>query len=141
MPSTRRVSFPLLAAVLLLTPVAGFAQGIYNTYATRITQRLDRASGFKRGQTPVPTSIRYPEYPGEMERAGLAGKVVAEFTVTADGQVQDIKVIEASFPEFSAAVVATVKTWRFHPLSKMGPDYPNPIRIVAKVDFEIPESG
>ncbi len=131
----------LLASACLLMPVAGFASGgIYSTYATRITQRLDRAPGLKRGATPVPIfSLRYPDYPSDMERAAVTGNVTVEFTVAADGQVQDIKVQKATHAEFSEPVLTAMKTWRFHPLEKMGPGYPSPIRIVAKIDFEIPE--
>lgn len=139
MKPTKRALLTFITSACLFMPAVGFAQGVYTTYATRITQRLDRAQGLKRGATPVPISIRYPDYPYEMERAGVAGKVIAEFTVTADGQVQDIKVLEAQHPEFSDAVLAAMKTWRFHPLEKMGPGYPSPIRIVAMIDFEIPE--
>lgn len=130
----------LLTGACLLLPAVGFAQGFYTTYATRITQRLDRAGGLPRGATPIPiSSLRYPEYPHDMERAGMNGSVTVEFTVAADGQVQDTKVQKATHAEFSESVLTAMKTWRFHPLAKMGPGYPNPIRLVARIDFELPE--
>ncbi|MDQ5979060.1 MAG: periplasmic protein TonB [Verrucomicrobiota bacterium] len=137
-PATRSL-LVLLTCSCLFMPVAGFAKGLYTTYATRITQRLDRAPGLKRGSTPVPISIRYPEFPSEMERAGVAGSVSVEFTVTADGQIKDVKVEKATHTEFAEAVLAAMKTWLFHPLGKMGPGYPSSIRLVAKIDFELPE--
>lgn len=140
MKPAKRSLLVLLTCACLFIPVAGSAnQGFYSSYATRITQRLDRAPGLKRGATPVPISLRYPDYPTDMERAGVGGSVSVEFTVSADGQVQDIKMEETTHSEFSEAVLGAMKAWRFHPLVKNGPGYPSPIRLVTKIDFEIPE--
>jgi len=64
----------------------------------------------------VPTTRIEPTYPPRALRAGVEGSVTVEFTITTDGSVKDIEVIEADPPDiFNNAVIRAVKRWKFPP--------------------------
>lgn len=71
-------------------------------------------------QTPVPKFQRRPQYPFEMRRQGIAGEVVVDFIVDANGDVQNAWALRSSQREFEAAAVAAVAQWRFRPGRKGG---------------------
>ena len=55
-----------------------------------------------------------PEYPRGAERRKIEGYVVLQYTITGDGKVQDVAVVEAS-PEgiFEDAATKAVTKWKF----------------------------
>lgn len=57
-----------------------------------------------------------PVYPFRAKAGGIEGWVAAEFTVTTEGHVTDIKIIEAA-PEtiFNDSVIQCLSAWRFKP--------------------------
>lgn len=73
-----------------------------------------------------------PEYPRGAERRNIEGYVVVQYTVTADGSVKDVKVVEAD-PEgvFDDAATAAVNQWKFE---KPSQDVPN---LQTKVTFKL----
>lgn len=115
----------------------GLAQGVYSTYATRITQRYDLAKREGPVSAPAPVAVPYPLYPVEMSRAGLGGKASVQFRVTSAGEVADVKLVAAAFPEFGEAALRAVKTWRFRSLTEHGPGYPANVLVIAAFEFEI----
>ena len=56
-----------------------------------------------------------PDYPPGASAQGLEGHVILEFTITAEGTTQDIRVVESSAPIFEAPAVAAVGRWRYSP--------------------------
>ena len=90
----------------------------------------DRDTSHFKGQTvfdpsmldnqPVPTQQARPVYPFEMRRAGIAGEVVVDFIVDAEGHVQNAFAVKMSQREFEAAAVQAVSKWRFKPGKKGG---------------------
>lgn len=65
--------------------------------------------------TPTPIYRKRPEYPYELKRDGVAGRVVAEFQVDSDGRTHQVRIISTDHPKFSAAVVNALMLWRFMP--------------------------
>ncbi|MDI1251097.1 MAG: energy transducer TonB [Lacunisphaera sp.] len=115
------------------------AQGIHWNYATRITQRFDLAPGQHGPAAPAPESVPYPLYPSELVRAGIAGKAVVEFTVNAEGRVENVRAIQGAFPEFDRTATEAVKSWRFLPLARNAPQYPSSVVVRGTFDFELPD--
>lgn len=61
-----------------------------------------------------------PRYPQQAQRAGVSGNVQVEFTVTPDGSVSDVRVLDSDAPrayqrDFEREALAAVKRWRFAP--------------------------
>jgi TonB family protein len=115
---------------------AGMAQGLHWNYGTRITQRYDVAPGVRAPAAPAFVAVPYPQYPFEMARAGLDGKVLVQFKVTPAGRAEEIKLVSATFQEFGDAAIEAVKAWRFRPLADNGPGYPANVLVQASFDFE-----
>lgn len=65
--------------------------------------------------TPTPVYRKRPEYPFELMRDQIEGRVVAEFHVDADGRTRQIKIVSTDHAKFSAAVVDALLLWRFMP--------------------------
>jgi protein TonB len=56
-----------------------------------------------------------PDYPPEAVAQKLEGRVVLEFTITAQGTTKDISVVESSAPVFEQSAIAAVSRWRYSP--------------------------
>jgi protein TonB len=69
---------------------------------------------------PVARLQGRPVYPFEMRRAGIAGEVVVDFIVDANGDVQNAYAIKMSQREFESAAVQAVQKWKFKPGRKGG---------------------
>ncbi len=70
-----------------------------------------------------------PQYPFEMRRAGIGGKVVVDFIVDTEGRVQLAHAIRSSRVEFEAAAVQAVSRWKFHPGQKNGKSVPTHLQM------------
>ncbi|HWP94940.1 MAG TPA: TonB family protein [Gammaproteobacteria bacterium] len=86
-----------------------------------------------RNATPLDTPL--PPYPREAYHARKEGWVIVEFTVTAQGTVEDVAIIEAN-PRgvFESAVRRTVVKWRFAPATVDG--VPQAMRLRQRIDFK-----
>lgn len=62
-----------------------------------------------------PIKMTPPEYPEMLRRRGVGGEVRVMFTVTADGRLADIQVLEASNKQLERAVLEVLGEWRFAP--------------------------
>ena len=74
----------------------------------------------KLDQQPVARFQARPQYPFEMRRAGIAGEVVVDFIVDANGDVQNAYAARSSQREFESAAVQAVSKWKFKPGRKGG---------------------
>jgi TonB family protein len=77
-----------------------------------VTQCDDKLDWQPIPKFPVAVLIAYPM---EMERAGVAGEVLATMTVEPDGSVSDVVIDRASMPEFINPVVRTLPKCTFFP--------------------------
>jgi protein TonB len=71
-------------------------------------------------QIPQATYQPAPQYPYEMKRAGVTGRVEVGFIVDTSGNVRDAYVIKSSSPEFEEAALQAIRKWRFRPGKKGG---------------------
>jgi periplasmic protein TonB len=67
----------------------------------------------------VAISTPQPSYPAEALRSGITGEVEAEFTVSADGSISDVRILKST-PRgvFDRGVQTTVKKWRYQPMDQ-----------------------
>jgi TonB family protein len=69
------------------------------------------------------TRVNYvgPEYPRAARRRNVTGAVAVSFTVTTDGRVRDVHVLESDPGDtFDAAAMEAVEQWRFEPVIENG---------------------
>ncbi|MES2697769.1 MAG: energy transducer TonB [Verrucomicrobiota bacterium] len=66
----------------------------------------------------------------------LSGTAKLSYTITKEGRVADIRVVEASHPQFAAGVAHVMPSWRFEPARLAGV----PVAVVAQtsVTFSAP---
>jgi len=69
---------------------------------------------------PKPKGVLIPIYPYPLLHDKANGKAVLAFLVDADGRVANVKVVEATKPEFGLAMVAAVEAFNFLPAMKDG---------------------
>ncbi len=62
-----------------------------------------------------------PAYPQAAREAGIEGEVTVVYTVTAEGRVTDLRVLESEpAGVFDQAALDAVRTWRYRPLRSGG---------------------
>lgn len=71
-------------------------------------------------QVPQATYQPQPQYPYEMKRAGVSGKVDIGFICDSSGNVRDPYIIKSSSPEFEEPALQAIRKWRFRPGKKGG---------------------
>lgn len=89
---------------------------------------------------PLDDELVEPVYPDSLLAYGITGKVVAEFVVEANGEVNPLSVtmVSASSPEFFDAVRSALIASKFTPARKDG----KPVRQVMLLPFEFgPAAG
>lgn len=86
---------------------------------------------------PVPRSKSMPAYPEEARRQGIEALIVVKFVVTADGRVEDARIVKGH-PLFDDAVLASVRDWTFEPATLDG----QAVRMVrmVKIPFRLKHS-
>ena len=67
-----------------------------------------------------------PVYPYTALVEGLEGYVIVEFTVTRDGTVDEIRIVESTRPEFEQPAIATVAKAKYRP------------RVVGGIAVDVP---
>ncbi|NLD15252.1 MAG: energy transducer TonB [Gammaproteobacteria bacterium] len=69
----------------------------------------------------VPLNEVLPEYPDQARRRGIEGHVKLAFTITPQGRVENIRVIESSPPNvFDRSARRAAARWRFAPRTEAG---------------------
>ena len=66
-------------------------------------------------QQPVATHQVAPDFPRDLKNAGIAGTVVVDFVLEADGHVSGASASSATHQAFADSAVRAVLRWRFHP--------------------------
>lgn len=62
----------------------------------------------------TPISTPAPEFPASAQKAGKKGQVVAEITISPEGDVTDVRIVNSTPPfVFDKTVLTTVKRWKF----------------------------
>lgn len=68
----------------------------------------------------VPVRTAPPEYPMELRRERVSGRVIVTFTVNEKGDVVDPAVVKSTRTEFERPALAAVKRWKFKPARENG---------------------
>jgi periplasmic protein TonB len=76
-----------------------------------------------------------PVYPAEARAAGVAGVVLVEATVDADGRVIDARILR-SIPLLDQAALDAVKEWEYAPTLLNGGE--TPPRMTITIQFSLP---
>ncbi|MBC2594839.1 energy transducer TonB [Ruficoccus amylovorans] len=66
-------------------------------------------------QKPRPVKQVRPKYPRQLASRKVEGVVKLTFVIDQNGDVIDIKVVDATFPEFGEAAMAALREWKFEP--------------------------
>ncbi|WP_221032421.1 TonB family protein [Actomonas aquatica] len=79
------------------------------------TAEWDSPPVFLKGKAPtLPyAALQHSNFP----RHGI---VELAYTITAEGRVQDIRILSATHPQYAAGVIHNLKHWRFKPATKDG---------------------
>lgn len=109
-PQSSRGRAPLLRTVLCLVLCAVFLLPAAGAIQQSI--QLSTDSGGRKLKSKVD-----PEYPELALRARITGTARVELTVTAEGNVKDVKELGGS-PILLAALVRAVKQWKYEPAPK-----------------------
>ncbi|HVU33324.1 MAG TPA: energy transducer TonB [Opitutaceae bacterium] len=82
-------------------------------------------------EPPVPVRTVAPDYPEDLKREGVAGLVVVQCTIDAQGNVDQPQVQKSSNKEFEQPAIDAIKRWKFKPAKLDG----NP--VARKVSIPI----
>jgi TonB family protein len=67
------------------------------------------------GQIPRPIFRQAPQYPQRLRRLNIPGKAEVSFRISPEGFTEDVRIIQATLPEFGRAARLALSYWRFHP--------------------------
>jgi TonB family protein len=81
---------------------------------------------------PKPRGMVRPVYPYSLLRDNRKGKATVFFVIDQLGNVEELKVVEATEPEFGLALAAAVETFKFEPALKDG----HPTQASLKIEQE-----
>jgi periplasmic protein TonB len=84
---------------------------------------------------PKPVYAPNPEYSEKARKQKINGVVVLAMTVTAEGNVRDIKVIKSLDPGLDKQAIAAVRTWKFEPATKDGK--PVAVHLKSETNFRL----
>ena len=82
----------------------------------------------------IPDFNPKPIYPRGLLRAGIVGEVRVQFTVSADGLVRDVSIVQSDHPDLAEAAQVAVEQWRFQPWT-VGSGKPAQQLVVAPMIF------
>ena len=71
-------------------------------------------------KAPVLTSRIEPQYPEAARKARMEGVVILEAIITADGNVEDVRVLKSVNPLLDASAVRAVQQWKYKPATLNG---------------------
>jgi TonB family protein len=93
--------------------------------------------GFK---IPEPRKIKavHVVYPEDAKNARLQGTVLLDVTITTEGKVSDVKVLQG-VPLLDNAAVAAVSQWEYEPTILHG--HPVPVVMTVTVKFQLPTTN
>ncbi len=113
-PAAAAVAAPAPATPTVATSTATEPRQVVRREPGATPEIRGGANGVDRDYALLRSAV--PEYPRRASRRGIEGHVILEFTVTASGHADDIRVIEAH-PRgmFDAAAIAAAREFRFAP--------------------------
>ncbi len=88
---------------------------------------------------PLPTQMADPAWPHAALLKGEKGSAAVEFTVRANGSVADVKVREASAPEFGQSLAAAMEAWTFDPAGNRTGTIE--VTLLKRFEFNPPAAG
>ena len=80
-------------------------------------------------KAPVLVTRVEPEYPEAMRRAHLEGVAILEAIITAQGEVDEVRVLKSASPLLDRAAADAVRQWRYRPATLNG----RAVRVVLTV--------
>jgi protein TonB len=80
--------------------------------------------------------ITEDDYPRDLRREGKQGKVVVELLIDAVGVVRDVKLLQASHPQFNDLVLTRLRVSRFRPAYDQNGEAA-PCRLILPIVFEL----
>lgn len=122
--STKQTMRRQTGVILLVSLAVGIAMS---------PRAFGNAAPVKVGAKPVFQSR--PQYPLELRKKGISGKVKVRFSVTRSGDVDDVRILSATDPLFGEAAKLAVEKWIFRAATVDG----KPVRseIVTMVEFNL----
>jgi TonB family protein len=82
--------------------------------------------------TQIPQKMVLPEYPALALQENIQGRVVVNAVISKDGTLQNMRSVGP--PSLSAAVLESVKKWRYQPYYENG--VPVEVETQITIDFE-----
>lgn len=92
----------------------------YAMLQRRKADAVQAEEGESEDSLPVLLHAAATEYPLELSKTGVGGKVVLEFVVTQDGSVSNIKVVSSAHPALAAVAIETIERATFRPGRRTG---------------------
>ncbi len=83
-------------------------------------------------RAPVLLERVEPDYPEAARRARSEGTVILEATITASGEVQQIRVLKSLNPLLDEAAVRAVRGWRYRPATLNGRAVPVSLTVTVR---------
>ena len=71
-------------------------------------------------KAPVLSSRVEPQYPEAARKARMEGVIILEAIITADGNVEDVRVLKSVNPLLDASAVRAVQQWKYKPATLNG---------------------
>ncbi len=72
-----------------------------------------------------------PKYPKEAIKVNASGVAVSEITISEDGTVVDVKILESPHSSINASMIEALKQWKFNPFYLNG----KPQKVSGKITF------
>ncbi len=118
----------------LLAPFAFDADGRVRLLLSReaylpYTSEIARGKDVEPAKPVVQTR---PDFPTRFRDQGLGGEVVLRLVITAEGEVRNIRLVQAADPELAMAAANSLLRWKFQPASRQG----RPVATAAMVPFK-----
>lgn len=95
------------------------------------TEVYDTPPEFVKGKAP-----KFPYAAWLKNQVPSRGFSELSYTIDTEGRVKDIKVIDATHAQFSAAVVHNLRNWRFVPAKKNGKPVEYSVRTRWDIEFQ-----
>jgi TonB family protein len=84
---------------------------------------------------PRKISGAQPSYTDSARERKIAGTVILQAIIAADGTVPDVHVVRSLEPSLDQSSIDTIKTWRFEPGTKDGK--PVPVQVNIETSFRL----
>jgi TonB family protein len=111
--------------------------------AYRVRAKADQSKlppEFRYDTPPRVRAVLVPVYPYQLRRDGVRGTAKAVMAVDARGQVSQVKIMQASHPEFGDALAAALEGFRFQAAHREGKPVPTLVTFEQSFDArELPD--